>query len=225
MEHKINFLDLFAGAGGLSEGFIQAGYNPIAHVEADASACFTLRTRQAYHWLSKNNQLGLYHDYLDNRITREELYSEVPENVLNSVIHEVIEESTLQSIFKRIDAQLQLLGEKLDLIIGGPPCQAYSLIGRAQKSMANDPRNFLFTYYIEFLKRYKPKFFVFENVLGLLSAKNLNGEHYFEIMKSAFENAGYKIEFDVLNASDYGVLQNRKRIILVGKRGKKSKDF
>ena len=45
------FLDLFAGAGGLSEGFIRAGFTPVAHIEADAAACFTLRTRQAYHWL------------------------------------------------------------------------------------------------------------------------------------------------------------------------------
>lgn len=59
-----NFIDLFAGAGGLSEGFIRAGYNPIAHVEIDNAACFTLRTRAAYHCLKENNQLDIYIKYL-----------------------------------------------------------------------------------------------------------------------------------------------------------------
>ena len=56
MTKKIRFLDLFAGAGGLSEGFIQAGYIPIAHVESDRAACFTLKTRMAYHWLNDNSK-------------------------------------------------------------------------------------------------------------------------------------------------------------------------
>lgn len=64
------FLDLFAGAGGLSEGFIRAGFTPVAHIEADAAACFTLRTRQAYHWLKKNKNLSIYQDYLNNKISR-----------------------------------------------------------------------------------------------------------------------------------------------------------
>ncbi|WP_454208927.1 DNA cytosine methyltransferase [Proteus sp. Marseille-Q3619] len=221
MPNSIKFLDLFAGAGGLSEGFIRAGFKPIAHVEADASACFTLKTRQAYHWLKNNDSLEVYSKYLRNEISRKELYDSVPSREIQSVINEFIGIDTLKSIFKKVDEQLQK--SRLDLIIGGPPCQAYSLIGRARGNMDDDPRNHLYKYYAEFLKRYKPKYFVFENVLGLLTAKNSFGELYFNKMKELFVEVGYTIEYRVLSANEYGVLQNRKRIILVGKRGHRSK--
>ena len=221
MSSPLKFLDLFAGAGGLSEGFIRAGFKPIAHVEADASACYTLKTRQAFHWLKKNNALDIYSKYLRNEITRQELYDAVPSNEIDSVINEFIGPDTLKTIFKKVDSQLNT--SKLDLIIGGPPCQAYSLIGRARGNMDDDPRNHLYKYYAEFLKKYKPKYFVFENVLGLLTAKDPNNELYFDKMKNLFIEIGYSIEYKVLSANEYGVLQNRKRIILVGKRGHRGK--
>ena len=221
MSSTLKFLDLFAGAGGLSEGFIRAGFKPIAHVEADASACFTLKTRQAFHWLKNNNSIDLYSKYLKNEITRQELYDAIPSNEIDSIINEVIGPDTLKSIFKKVDAQLG--NSKLDLIIGGPPCQAYSLVGRSRSNMVNDPRNHLYIYYAEFLKKYKPKYFVFENVLGLLTATNSNSELYFDKMKALFVEIGYTIEYRILSANEYGVLQNRKRIILVGKRGLRSK--
>ena len=59
------YLDLFAGAGGLSEGFIRAGYEPVAHVEMDAAACFSLKTRMAYHWLTANGKEEIYSNYLN----------------------------------------------------------------------------------------------------------------------------------------------------------------
>jgi DNA (cytosine-5)-methyltransferase 1 len=221
MSSTLKFLDLFAGAGGLSEGFIRAGFQSIAHVEADASACFTLKTRQAFHWLKNNNSIEIYSKYLKNEITRQQLYDAIPPNEINSIINEFISPDTLKSIFKKVDTQLG--NSKLDLIIGGPPCQAYSLIGRARGNMDDDPRNHLYKYYAEFLKKYKPKYFVFENVLGLLTAKDPNDELYFDKMKSLFVETGYSIEYRVLSANEYGVLQNRKRIILVGKRGNRSK--
>lgn len=116
------------------------------------------------------------------------------------------------------------INKKIDLIIGGPPCQAYSLVGRSRDSnrMKNDTRNYLFKYYADFLKKYKPKYFVFENVTGLLTASN-----YFEQMKTLFESkdVGYRISWQVLNATDYGVLQKRKRVIVIGKRGNNKFDF
>jgi len=222
MSNVLKFLDLFAGAGGLSEGFIRAGFEPIAHVEADASACFTLKTRQAFHWLRKNELSHIYTDYLNNKISRDQLYSAVPSAEINSVINKFIDQEALPEIFEKLDALID--NQKLDLIIGGPPCQAYSLIGRARSNMVNDARNHLYIFYGEFLKRYSPKYFVFENVLGLLTAKDPNGNLYFDKMKALFVEIGYTIEYKVLSANEYGVLQNRKRIILVGKKDHLSDD-
>lgn len=220
MHRKLTFLDLFAGAGGLSEGFIQAGFHPVAHVESDRAACFTLRTRMAYHWLMANNRIELYADYLNGNINREKFYDHAPEQLIHSVINTEIGAETLSNIFPQIDA---LLGEQeLNLIIGGPPCQAYSLVGRARdrNRMKGDKRNYLYIYYAEFLKRYRPSYFVFENVIGLLSAKDENGGHYFTSMKELFRKYGYETECMILSTENYGVLQSRKRIILVGRKGK-----
>ena len=213
------YLDLFAGAGGLSEGFIRAGFNPIAHVEMDVAACYSLKTRVAYHWLRKNNKLNIYAQYLNGDISRKEFYEKIPTSVLNSVLNYEISEETLSDIFSEIDVMLG--GEHLDLIVGGPPCQAYSLAGRSRSEckMVGDKRSYLYKLYAEFLKRYEPEYFVFENVVGLLSAKDEDGTLHFENMRKLFKDYGYSTEFRTLNASDYGVLQNRKRIILIGKRG------
>lgn len=217
-----NFLDLFAGAGGLSEGFIRAGFNPIAHIDADKAACYTIQTRMSYKWLKEEKKEEIYYQYLSGEISRTEFYSKIPKNIISSVIHEEITRHTLPFIFDKID---QLLGnKKLDLIIGGPPCQAYSLAGRSRdkNKMLGDKRNYLYMLYAEFLKRYRPQYFVFENVLGLLSAKDFDGIPHFEKMKFLFNQCGYSLEFEVLNANDYGVMQNRKRLILVGKLGNHS---
>ena len=220
MEDQLNYLDLFAGAGGLSEGFIRAGFNPIAHVEMDPAACYTLRTRMAYHWLKENDDLDRYADYLKGTISRTEFYNLVPDTVINSVIDAEIGEETLPSIFRQIDSLLE--NQEVDLIIGGPPCQAYSVVGRARcpNGMRGDKRNHLYVFYAKFLKKYSPKYFVFENVQGLLSAKDENDESYLDIMQTLFRNEyGYETEYKTLNAKDYGVPQSRKRIILVGKKG------
>ncbi|OOF36452.1 DNA cytosine methyltransferase [Rodentibacter heidelbergensis] len=221
MSKKLYFLDLFAGAGGLSEGFIQAGFEPVAHIESDKAACFTLRTRMAYHWLKSNNKENIYVEYLKGKISRNDLYKLVPDRIMNSIVNKEISEESLTELFEVIDNLLA--NNKLDLIVGGPPCQAYSLVGRACdiNSMLGDKRNYLYIFYVEFLKRYKPKFFIFENVTGLLSAKDQNGRLYLDEMCQLFREIGYVIEYRVLNARDYGVLQSRRRVILVGSRNKK----
>lgn len=209
----MNFIDLFAGAGGLSEGFIRGGYKPIAHVEMDEAACYTLKTRTAYHYLKSKRKLDEYVKYLKGEIDRPTLYSLIPEEEMNSVINLALSDENNKEIFKRIDG---LLGkQQVDLIIGGPPCQAYSLVGRARSKngMKDDPRNYLYLQYAKFLQKYKPKMFVFENVLGLRSA---GGGEYFEKMKKEFDRVGYAVKDFLFNASDFGVLQNRKRIILIG---------
>lgn len=218
-KRKIRFLDLFAGAGGLSEGFIQAGFDPVAHVEMMPAASYTLKTRMVYHWLKDKKRQEIYKSYLEGKIDRESLYQNVPERVLNSVINETISDDTIDCIFDRIDKLA--CGNKIDVVVGGPPCQAYSLVGRArdENGMKGDKRNYLFEYYAMFLDRYKPKYFVFENVLGLLSAKDEHGRSYLDVMRTRFREKGYVTKWQLLCASDYGVLQNRKRVILIGRLG------
>lgn len=213
MQNKLKYIDLFAGAGGLSEGFVRAGFSPIAHVEMNKDACDTLRTRTAFHYLKENNRVEEYHDYLKGKISREEFWSRIPKNLINSVINTEISSETLPFIFEKIDSELGK--NKVDLVIGGPPCQAYSVAGRARdpKGMTEDPRNYLYKYYVEFLKRYKPKMFVFENVPGILSANN---GVYLELIFKAVREAGYELDKKVLNAKNFGVLQDRKRVIIIG---------
>lgn len=211
------FIDLFAGAGGLSEGFVaQGAFVPVAHVEMNNYASDTLKTRACYYYLKENNGKNIYRRYLKGLITRQELYESVPSGLLDTIINCEISSKNIKDIFATIDNIMNEHGfENIDLIIGGPPCQAYSLMGRAVDSngMRNDPRNFLYIEYIKFLKHYKPKAFVFENVPGILTADN--GERIKKIIKS-FKYAGYVVEYKILNARDYGVLQDRKRVIIFG---------
>lgn len=218
----LNYIDLFAGAGGLSEGFIREGFAPVAHVEMDLNACNTLKTRLAFHHLKDKKKYSIYLDYLKSHITREQLWVNIPDYLLQSVINSEISEVSINTIFDQIDG---LLGtQRVDVIIGGPPCQAYSLAGRSRdpQRMKGDKRNYLFRYYAEFLKRYKPNYFVFENVLGLLTAGNSG---YLAQMRELFAETGYATDYRVLNAEDFGVLQRRRRVILIGKRGSKRFSF
>ncbi len=209
----MNFIDLFAGAGGLSEGFIRAGFTPLAHVESDSSACYTLKTRACYHYLKKQGKIRKYYNYLDGKISRNQLYESVPEEEIKRVINEYIDENTIDDIIERIEALSE--GKKIHALIGGPPCQAYSLVGRArdEKKMKSDPRNYLYKYYARILRHFKPEIFVFENVKGLLSA---GGGVYLEHIKRIIRKSGYNLEVRKLNARDFGVLQNRERLIIIG---------
>ncbi|WP_337045339.1 DNA cytosine methyltransferase [Emticicia sp. 17c] len=208
------YIDLFAGAGGLSEGFIRENFMPIAHVEKDKYACETLKTRLAFHYLKKISNLESYYDYLRKKITRAELHNLIPQTLLQSVICSEISDNSFADIVTKIDKQ------EIDVIVGGPPCQAYSIVGRArvrdEDKKNNDPRRFLYKQYIKFLEVYKPKLFVFENVPGILSAKDTDSELFIKKMKTEFEEVGYTIDFELLDASNFGVLQKRKRVIIIG---------
>lgn len=218
---RINFIDLFAGAGGMSEGFIRAGYNPIAHVEMSPNACKTLITRTAFHHLKKTDQLSKYRDYLAGKSSHEDLLSSLPQKAKESVHNYEISDHNISEIFEKIDNNLNL-ETSVDLIIGGPPCQAYSLLGRHKIDVENDPRNVLYKQYGKFLEKYQPKAFVFENVLGLLTA---NKGQYFEDIKTYFTKFGYTIDHRVLDASNFGVLQSRKRVIIVGWKTQKGVNY
>lgn len=215
----LNYIDLFAGAGGLSEGFMQSGYQSIAHVEMNEYAAKTIETRIAYYYLKEHKQMRKYYQYERGEITRQELLESVPKDELKLVIKQEISPKTIKGIFEKIDTIMYEKDMKqVDVIIGGPPCQAYSLVGRAQSShmivsMEDDPRNELYKMYVQFLINYKPRMFVFENVAGIRSAR---GGRAFKNLQSYMRRVGYEIEPRELNAKDFGVLQSRKRVIIVG---------
>ena len=193
-----NFIDLFAGAGGLSEGFIQAGFNPIAHVEMNLFAAQTLVTRSAYYYLKQTKQLNIYYRYLRGEIIRDEFVKIIPNRISKTVICETMSDDTLPGIFKTIDGIMKIRNiTNVDVVIGGPPCQAYSLVGRAQSShmnhpMSKDPRNELYKLYARVLKRYQPRMFVFENVMGIFSA---NAGATFKNLTKYLRRVGYEIEY------------------------------
>ncbi len=189
-ERIYNFIDLFAGCGGLSEGFYHQGFHALAHVEIDHFACKTLKTRMRYYGYSTAD-------------------------------HAVMEQDiTAKDIVKKIEA---VVGDEVaDIIIGGPPCQSFSPLGKAKddNNMQKDPRNYLFENYVKVLNHFKPKFFVFENVTGLLDTE-IQGKSIFKIILRRLRQK-YRVlskeETIVLNATSYGVPQERKRVILIGTR-------
>jgi len=217
----MKYIDIFAGAGGLSEGFVRAGFEAIAHVEMNQDAVNTIKTRLSYYYLKRTKKLNSYYDYLKGIINRTQLYELVPKKILNTVIEFTMTQKHMPELFEVID---KLKGKSLvDIVVGGPPCQAYSLAGRAkQRRIAvaqqngdevDDERKYLYKLYCDVLIRYQPKLFVFENVVGILSADN--GKHWNDI-QSMFDRAGYQIEYKQLNSKSFGVPQERKRIIMIG---------
>ncbi len=220
-------LDMFAGAGGLTEGFFRNDFNIVSHIEMSAHAARTLETRALYHALVEKGHEDTYYRYYNQEITRDKYLEEceslsIPDS---GVINSELSRATEDSIVKQVYGRLAEIGrDEVDVIIGGPPCQAYSLIGRGRdpESMRNDPRNHLYLHYLRFINEFEPEIFVFENVPGLVSARN--GEIYADFLQR-IDKLGYYThpEPQILNARDFGVLQNRKRIIFIG--WKKEHDF
>lgn len=210
-------LEIFAGAGGLSEGFIREGFHPVCFVDSDGYACSTLKTRLAYWWLKNNEDLDMYIEYIKGDISRDDLYSKVDLSLDNIVLNALISKESIHDISRRVKRNVKNQGlDHIDVLLGSPPCQAYSAVGKARLSInkaEGDPRIFLYKYFIEMVKKFKPKFFVFENVPSIRTT--LNGE-IFNAMTQKLRKMKYVVEPQVLNSKEYYVLQNRKRMILVG---------
>jgi DNA (cytosine-5)-methyltransferase 1 len=117
--------------------------------------------------------------------------------------------------FNTIDTVKKICLVRPDIVIGGPPCQGFSIAGPSQKD-PKDPRNSLFVDFANWIKFLDPKAFVMENVKGLLSRKNAEGTKVIDIIKRTFEKLGYFVEVWLLNAAEYGVPQIRERIFVVG---------
>lgn len=105
--------------------------------------------------------------------------------------------------------------QRVDVIVGGFPCQGFSLLGRRKK---NDPRNVLYKELLRFIRELKPRYFILENVRGLLSMKYSNGERVLPIILKDLMTLGYVVSYKLLRASDYGVPQDRERVIIFGQK-------
>lgn len=167
---EYTLIDLFSGAGGMTEGFRRAGFLPISAVEIDPAAADTYEANFGAHVFR-----GRIEDLPTN---------EVP---------------------------------KADIIIGGPPCQGFSPLGKmtssSERQMIHTEMNGLWRHYFRILKAVMPKAFVLENVPEILKSQE------FEILKKKAEKLGYKLDYAVLNAADFGVAQSRRRAIIIGMRG------
>ncbi len=170
MSKKLKVVDLFSGCGGLSKGFLDAGFDVVLGVDNDAPS---LETFQANHGHSK---------------------------VLNA---DLFDKNAIEEIKKSTDGEV-------DVLVGGPPCQGFSLTGTRS---FDDKRNRLYLSFIEAVKELKPKAFLIENVPGL--ARLYGGEVKDEIIKR-LTNMGYIVEWKILSAADYGVPQIRTRVVFVG---------
>ncbi|EIF15353.1 MULTISPECIES: DNA cytosine methyltransferase [Bacillus] len=202
---KLNTLELFVGCGGLLDGFEKTKhYYTVASVEWQKYACDTLinRLKKTYNYEDAEKRVL----HFDIQRTEELIKGWKDDEVYGSHVG-------LDSIVNN---------RKIDLIVGGPPCQAYSVAGRIQDKygMTNDYRNYLFESYLKVVKVYNPKLIVFENVEGMLSAAP-DGENIVDKIKRGFNEYGFDIIDDIkgqalLDLTQFGVPQKRKRVILIG---------
>ncbi|MEB3279893.1 MAG: DNA cytosine methyltransferase [Lyngbya sp.] len=167
-------VDLFAGAGGMTLGFEQAGFDVLAAVEIDPIHC-------------------LVHEY-------------------NFPLWSVLCQDISELSADEIRTSSKIKNQEIDVVFGGPPCQGFSLIG---KRLLEDPRNLLVFHFVRIVVELQPKYFVFENVKGMVSGKH---QTFIQELINKFAYSGYKVQqpYQVLNAAYYGVPQNRERLFILG---------
>lgn len=243
-------IDLFAGPGGLNEGFSsvkngagQFVYKTLASFEMDSFACQTLRLRATYRELVRSGgNLQPYFDYISGKKTWSETLSGDFKSAYTTAKQHVyrveLGEENRPEVDRHIGLQLGPESQRSHwALIGGPPCQAYSLAGRSRRTgdetFASDHKHFLYREYLHILSKFKPTIFVMENVKGLLSSKNGDKSMFQTILadlKSLPSGARYEIRSLVVDADpddlepsdfiirseEYGVPQKRHRVILLG---------
>ena len=217
-KEKLTVIDLFSGCGGLSEGILQTNmFEPIAHVEWELPMVNTLRNRLVEKWNHKIEDVKRRVIHFDIQKTDELIcgnWSKESKDLYAKNNHISVINNGLKGLIGN---------KKIDVIVGGPPCQAYSIHGRAtdSSSMEGDYRNFLFESFAKIVENFKPEVFVFENVPGILSASP-GGISITERIYKEFGKIGYDIKKPsemsdtVFNCSDFEVAQNRKRVLIFG---------
>ena len=173
---KLNFVDIFCGAGGLSYSFKKRRHNLNLAIDIDETSTLTLK---------KN-------------------YPLLKNNIINGDIKNIIN-----------NKKILKLKNKIDLLMGGPPCQGFSTANR--QNIINDPRNELYKYFIKFAELSKPRYILIENVVGIKSKAN-------DIIKK-LDDIGYFADFRILQALDFGVPQNRKRLFFFGIKKNINQDY
>ncbi len=197
---KNTFIDLFAGCGGLSLGLEQAGFHPVYVNELNKDALSTyLENRKEYkHLLQKGYHSNDIHELTKNK-------------------------SNLDKLSSNLKKKFNIKKGDLSLVVGGPPCQGYSGIGHRRNYKVDKekiPSNYLYKEMYKVIDHFNPKAFIFENVRGLLSARwkknGQKGEIFKDVLKQFSKLKNYNYSYNLLQSKDYGVPQNRPRVLIIG---------
>lgn len=250
MAKKIPIIDLFSGPGGLGEGFSsvsQKNGDPVfsikLSIEKDIFACKTLSLRTAYRYLKQVGILDDYYEYIRGNIDRSTLES-LPKikEAIDLAYFEVRKATLGETPDSEIDQWIieGIKNEENWVLIGGPPCQAYSLAGRSRMknkdpyAFEQDQRHLLYKEYLRIIKKHKPAVFVMENVKGILSSKHAGSlifEKILSDLSSSSDETSYKLRSFVIDnesdkdlqpkdfiiyAEEYGIPQARHRVIILG---------
>ncbi len=190
----IKYIDIFAGCGGLSLGLCNAGLQGLFAVEKNNNAFKTLE----YNLIAKKEHFK-WPEWLP------------------------ISEHDINELIENYKTQLLKLRGNVPLVVGGPPCQGFSMAGKRD---ANDKRNSLVNLYIKFIELVQPEMIFFENVHGItVKFKGSHETAYSDYIKEEMKNIGYDVEYNIIDFSEFGIPQGRKRFILVGCKKRKAKDF
>ena len=196
MQKKYTYIDLFAGCGGISLGLYNAGWHGLFAVEKDSMAFGTLQ----HNLISKKDHFNWP--------------SWLPQT-----------EHDIKEVMRNYRKELEVLQGNVDLVVGGPPCQGFSMAGKRKEG---DKRNKLINAYVEFIGMVRPQMLFFENVKGFtvgFKKKNSRGDAYSNYVTKALEDLGYNVKAKILDFSEFGVPQRRKRFILVGALEGNAEDF
>ena len=247
----IPVIDLFAGPGGLNEGFNQVRdakgnriFQTRVSVEFEELAHRTLELRALFRRLEDHGENAHYYEYVRGKITRDSLFSATGEHgklASREALHATLGKSNSDNAAIEAHIAAELAGAPKDgfVLIGGPPCQAYSLVGRARRTretrakFESDHKHVLYLEYLRIVSRFRPAAFLMENVPGLLSA-SLSGTATFDLIRHDLGGAGYELHplnpqdaagepaddprVFIIRADEHGVPQARSRVFILGLR-------